>query len=157
MENCIINGRVGTLPELKMSRNGKEYCSFSLAVDDGYDNEAKKQRTYWLKVSVYGKMHRSAYNLKQGANIQISGTPPKVRFWTSPYGSLMTDSEGKPKFNYEVLAFKIGLLPDRIEYTPLAFDDDGGDGNNGHKKPQAVAAVESSGVVEPHDYDFKEK
>ena len=49
MNKIIINGFLGSEPEIKTIPNGKKVCTFSLAVDDGRDANGER-KSIWVTV-----------------------------------------------------------------------------------------------------------
>ena len=53
--NITAAGRLGADPEIKTTRGGKAFVSFSIGCRNGWDKEAKKEKTEWLRCSAFGK------------------------------------------------------------------------------------------------------
>lgn len=49
MNKLIINGFLGSEPEVKETQSGKKVCTFSLAVDDGKDANGER-KSIWVTV-----------------------------------------------------------------------------------------------------------
>ncbi len=55
MLNITAAGRLGGDPEVKMSRNNKPYCKFTVACKTGWDKEKNQEKTEWLSCTAFGK------------------------------------------------------------------------------------------------------
>lgn len=70
-------GNVGQKPELKVSKNGNKYLSFSIAVTERYkDRETQEQKeiTNWFNLVVYDKRAEGlAKILDKGKAVAVSG------------------------------------------------------------------------------------
>ena len=110
---CYITGNLGRDPEIKLTKNGKPYCKFTIASSfkSGY-----KEYTEWVPVQVWGELAKSCWDyLQNGKRVSIRG-----RFSTSSY----QDDEGKKKYYTQIVAEQVAVvLPDS------AFSkEDGGQG-----------------------------
>jgi hypothetical protein len=86
-------GNVGRTPELKTSKAGKDYCSFSVAVNEGY---GEKKTTTWYNVSVFGEAAPTASKiLGKGSSVYIEGRPSSRSYMAK---------DGTPKAEISVLA-----------------------------------------------------
>jgi Single-strand binding protein family len=47
---CAFTGTLGQSPELRVSKTGKPWLSFSVAID----MEASEEATTWVRVAVFG-------------------------------------------------------------------------------------------------------
>lgn len=71
MQHLIITGNVGKDPELKQTQGGDDVCSFSVAVRQGFKQDAP---TVWYRCSVWGKRGRTIKdNLAKGAKVTVIG------------------------------------------------------------------------------------
>ncbi len=70
-------GNVGKPPELKYSPQGKEFCAFSVAVNDGSmkDKDGKKvKQTTWFNVTCVGSLANVALGyVKKGEQVFLRG------------------------------------------------------------------------------------
>jgi single-strand DNA-binding protein len=71
MKMITIAGNLGRDAEFKTPQNGDGFCSFSVAVDDGYgDNKS----TLWFDVTRWGKGAEGlARTLRKGSKVCVSG------------------------------------------------------------------------------------
>lgn len=72
MNKVTLVGRLGQDPEHQTSQNGKTFCKFSLATNDGYGDNKK---TNWHSCTAFGKVADiiNQYT-KKGSELAISGT-----------------------------------------------------------------------------------
>jgi single-strand DNA-binding protein len=90
-------GVCGTPPDLKQSKAGKPYCSFSVGVDIGEDRAGKAQ-TEWARVTVFGDVaERLAATLQKGDRLYCEGALTPNR-WTA--------ENGEVRFSLNIAAFK---------------------------------------------------
>ena len=68
MNNCTFTGYVGKQPELRTTKNDKNYCSFSLAV------RQRDKSTLWISCTAWSKAAEliSQY-VKKGDQISLCG------------------------------------------------------------------------------------
>lgn len=72
MQTAQIMGRVGRDPEMKTSKAGKEYTTYSVAVNTMQRGE---KITTWWTVSTFGKLAEMNYrSVKKGSQVFCSGT-----------------------------------------------------------------------------------
>jgi single-strand DNA-binding protein len=70
---AALSGVAGTEPELKTSKAGKPYCSFSVGVDAGEDDEGK-ERLEWVRCTCFGPVaERLAATLHKGEKLYAEG------------------------------------------------------------------------------------
>jgi single stranded DNA-binding protein len=101
-QSSAFIGRLVKDPDLQVTGTGKPFTRFSLAVDQGKDNQGKDRGAMWLNVTtwdklaeitekyatkgvqvfVQGKLQICAYEDKQGAKQQAVDTVANVVFWT---------------------------------------------------------------------------
>lgn len=92
----MVLNTVGTLgqdPEIKTNKGGKEYLSYSIAVETGFGD---KKETVWLGCSQYRFGKGVTAILTKGARVFISGA---LSTWTN--------KEGKTKLQVDVNDMKI--------------------------------------------------
>jgi single-strand DNA-binding protein len=66
---CAFTGTLGQDPELKTSKSGKPWGSFSVAID-----EASEEATTWVRVAVFGQLATRLYpELKKGTEVYCEG------------------------------------------------------------------------------------
>jgi len=83
----IVVGRVGKDPETK-EVNGKQLCTFSVAVSEKYKNKQGEavENTTWIKVEAWDKTAETlAKFVKKGNEIYLEGTP-KMEAYTDKQG-----------------------------------------------------------------------
>jgi single-strand DNA-binding protein len=73
MKKIIITGNVGRDPEIRNTKTGEQFVSFSVAVSVGTKDNPK---TDWCDISVYGRqMEYVRSYVKRGARVMIEGFP----------------------------------------------------------------------------------
>lgn len=71
MKNIAIAGNLGRDAEFKTTQSGKELCSFSVAVDDGFGED---KGTIWFDVTKWGKGTEGLSRiLRKGSKVAVSG------------------------------------------------------------------------------------
>lgn len=96
---CYITGNLGRDPEMKLTKNGKPYCKFTIASSfkSGY-----KEYTEWVPVQVWGELAKSCGDyLQKGKRVSIRG-----RFSTSSY----QDDGGKKKCYTQIVAEQVAVV-----------------------------------------------
>lgn len=96
---CYITGNLGRDPEMKLTKNGKPYCKFTIASSfkSGY-----KEYTEWVPVQVWGELAESCGDyLQKGKRVSIRG-----RFSTSSY----QDDGGKKKYYTQIVAEQVAVV-----------------------------------------------
>lgn len=117
LKKVILIGHVGRTPKVGKTNNGKDYATFSLAVQDSYD----KERTEWFSCTVWGKRAAIVQQyITKGSSIYVEGEI-KSRSYTG--------KDGAERFSMEVNVddFKfIDLKKAEGESadTSTPFDDD---------------------------------
>jgi single-strand DNA-binding protein len=75
MNICVLYGRLGTDPELKVFGETK-ICKFRMATNETFKDKQgqKQQRTSWHTIDVFGKQAEScAKYLKKGRQVVVKG------------------------------------------------------------------------------------
>jgi single-strand DNA-binding protein len=102
MNNWTIAGRTGQDAELKYTQSGKAVASFSIAVDQGKDENGQKRQPLWIKATIWEKRAESlAPHIKKGAVVIVSG-PARLETWTNREG------ESKAQLGITVREFTFG-------------------------------------------------
>jgi len=73
-------GRLGRSPELRMSKAGRPFCTFSVVVAIGAED------VQWLQVAAFGETSEALAGLPSGTSIYIEGTL-KLEEFTKKDGS----------------------------------------------------------------------
>jgi single-strand DNA-binding protein len=85
--SATIVGHIGREPESRVSQNGKEVLSFSVATSAGYGDEKK---TTWWNVVLFGKQAEvGAKHLSKGDPVMITGEP-SLEEWKDRDGNTRT-------------------------------------------------------------------
>ena len=96
---CYITGNLGRDPEIKLTKNGKPYCKFTIASSfkSGY-----KEYTEWVPVQVWGELAESCGDyLQKGKRVSIRG-----HFSTSSY----QDDKGKKRYYTQIVAEQVAVV-----------------------------------------------
>lgn len=95
LNKVIIKGRIGTDLVLKTTPNGKEVCSFRLAVDNGATDQSGKKEADWFDVVSWGNAATflTRYFQKGRAVIVIGSL--RSRKYTDKNGNTRTQIEIK--------------------------------------------------------------
>jgi len=122
-----FSGNLGTEPELRYTKLGKEITSFSVGVNDSYKPKGSEEwveKTIWFRVSCFGALAGLAKDgLHKGSKVSIvgklqhdNGSP---RIWV--------DRDSKPRASFEVMAFNIepedGVHQDELPARQIEDDD----------------------------------
>ena len=100
----IVEGRLGTDPELKATPSGNYVCEFKIANNESWTNKQgqKQQNTYWFSVVVWGKAGENcAKYLKKGSEAIVQG-----KVVTRSY----SNKEGKTKKVTEIVASSVKFI-----------------------------------------------
>lgn len=105
MAHITVKGNLGKDPELKFSKAGKAWISFSI----GYTPREKKDdqwidgETMWFRVIQFGeKAETAADNLAKGDTVIVTGNLKQSTF---------TDKEGNQRTGLEITADEVGIVP----------------------------------------------
>lgn len=109
-------GNVGRTPEVKTTATGKTFCSFSVAVNEGF---GEKKSTTWYNVSVWGEGAATAGKiLGRGSSVYVEGRPSSRSF---------TGKDGTQKAEISVSADRWYITDKKQAAAPAdvpTFDDD---------------------------------
>ena len=105
MAHITVKGNLGKDPELKFSKAGKAWISFSI----GYTPREKKDdqwidgETMWFRVIQFGeKAETAADNLAKGDTVIVTGNLKQSTF---------TDKDGNQRTGLEITADEVGIVP----------------------------------------------
>ncbi len=105
MAHITVKGNLGKDPELKFSKAGKAWISFSI----GYTPREKKDdqwidgETMWFRIIQFGeKAETAADNLAKGDTVIVTGNLKQSTF---------TDKEGNQRTGLEITADEVGIVP----------------------------------------------
>jgi len=108
VNQATIIGTLGRDPETKTFQNGGSITSFSVAVNESWNDKntgEKKERAEWHRISYFGKIAEVVGKyLKKGSFVYIEGSI-HTRKWT--------DKEGKDVYTTEIIANEMQLLGGR--------------------------------------------
>lgn len=76
MNILMIAGTVGRDAELRTTGSGQDILGFSVAVDQGKDQNGNKRDALWVDCSIWGKRARSLESyIKKGTKLTLQGRP----------------------------------------------------------------------------------
>ena len=76
MQKLIIAGTVGRDAELRTTQGGDKVLGFSVAVDNGKDQQGNKRPATWYDCSIWGKRAESlAGYIRKGERMTLEGRP----------------------------------------------------------------------------------
>lgn len=76
MQLLTIAGTVGKDAELRSTQNGDDVLNFSLAVDNGKDDQGNKRPATWFDCAVWGKRASALRShITKGTKLTLSGRP----------------------------------------------------------------------------------
>ena len=101
MNTVILVGYLGGAPDAKVTRDGLNLSSFSVAVEE---KNGKDKATIWFKVTAFGKLAEiCAQYLGKGSHVYVQGAfrrPPNI----------FTNRQGEAATSLEIVADKIHFL-----------------------------------------------
>lgn len=115
MNIAMLNGNLTRDPELKSTQNGKQVCSFSIAINEGKDKTEFVNCVAWEKTAeLIGQV------AKKGDRMCVSGRI-QTRKWT--------DQQGQDRYATEVIVNQFDFPPKRSDQPAQqaqgsAFEDD---------------------------------
>lgn len=124
--NLVIIGNMGQDPEVRVSKTGNSFTTFSVAVNK--QGAGKDDKPLWVNVTAFGKTGEFvATYLKKGSMVFAEGTLEVTEF---------EGKDGKNHASTKLLANKVLSLSKRE-------GDSNGNGNNAHVMgaPSKAAAV----------------
>jgi single-strand DNA-binding protein len=108
VNRSVVVGRVGSDPELRTSKAGNPWCTFSVAtnrrkkVDDEWVEE-----TDWHKVKVFGRDAEACQRfLRRGSMVGVEGSMSYEKWM---------DDEGRNRISPSLLADRVSFLSDLRE------------------------------------------
>lgn len=103
LNKAQLIGYVGKDPAIRYLADGKAVANFSVATTESWkDAGAKKERTDWHNIVIYGKLAEIAGEyLKKGSLVYLEGRL-QTRSW---------EKEGETKYATEIVAESMKMLP----------------------------------------------
>lgn len=121
MNKVFEIGRLTRDPEVRFTTSGKAFCSFTIAVDDGY---GENKKTYFFPVVIWGKSAEVCGNsLAKGSRVAITGKLTMRSY---------DNKEGKKVYVTEIAADSY----DGVQFLDYKKSDNKGDGYNGMNEPE---------------------
>ena len=94
---AALSGVTGSEPELRISKAGKPYCTFSVGISAGEDDEGK-ERLEWVRCTAFGDAaERLAATLRKGEKLYAEGSLRLDR-WEA--------KDGQQRFGLSMACFK---------------------------------------------------
>jgi len=114
-----IVGHVGRTAEMRVTPNGKEVTSFSVACQDGFGDNKK---TIWYNVEAWGKTAEICNQyVQKGMLVLVDGrlkpdaTTGNPRIWN--------DNSGTARSSFEVVANEVRFLS-KVEQSAVTSDEE---------------------------------
>lgn len=114
-----IVGHVGRTAEMRVTPNGKEVTSFSVACQDGFGDNKK---TIWYNVEAWGKTAEICNQyVQKGMLVLVDGrlkpdaTTGNPRIWN--------DNSGNARSSFEVVANEVRFLS-KVEQSAVTSDEE---------------------------------
>jgi single-strand DNA-binding protein len=108
-QQCIIVGNLGRDPEMRYTPSGVPVTSFSVAVNNRYqDNDGEwRDRTTWFRVTCWKRLAETTNQyLKKGRQVMVIGEVDASAF---------TGQDGQPRASLELTARDVRFLGGRDE------------------------------------------
>jgi single-strand DNA-binding protein len=102
--STLIIGNVGKDPETRHIGDGKQVCSFSVAVTDKWKTAdgGLQEKTTWYKVSAWSRLADVCQQyVKKGMSVMVQGTSST---------SAWIDKDGEPRASLELTARDVQFL-----------------------------------------------
>jgi single-strand DNA-binding protein len=111
LNKAMLIGRLGKDPETRYTSAGKTLASFSLATDEGKDQDGKK-RTEWHKIVAWEKLAEICQqHLKKGSLVFIEGRLA-TRKWK--------DAKDQERTSTEIVADRMRMLDGKPDAAKAA-------------------------------------
>ena len=121
MNTAVFAGRVGTDAELNYTKSGKAVASFSIAIDNGKDQDGNKREATWIKAVMWEKKAEAlAKYVLKGISVVVSG-PVSSEAWISKKSG---DAESKIIVTVRDFTFGGGKNDAKQEAKPQAQPTD---------------------------------
>ena len=113
LNQVILLGHLGRDPELRMSKNGKAFCTFSMATSENRKVGGEWQSdTTWHYVTVFGDAaERVAGNSQKGDLMLVQGRISRRKY---------QDKDGNEKESVEIMANRCNPIVPKGERRPAA-------------------------------------
>lgn len=139
MNNWTIAGRTGQDAELRYTPSGKAVVSFSVAVDNGKDENGKKRPPTWVKATIWEKRAESlAPHIHKGDMVIISG-PARLETWNNAQGEAKS---------------QLGITVDKFTFGGGSKTEGAADDRPQAARPNPPADPQNSGPITDEDIPF---
>ena len=113
-----IVGHVGRTAEMRVTPNGKEVTSFSVACQDGFGDNKK---TIWYNVEAWGKTAEICNQyVQKGMLVLVDGRLKPDAATGNP--RIWTDNSGSARSTFELVANEVRFLS-KVEQQTVAPED----------------------------------
>ena len=144
INKVILVGNVGKQPEIRLTQDGREIASFSLATSESWkdkNSNEKKEKTEWHRVVVFASGLAGIVKsyVKQGSKLYIEGSL-QTRKWT--------DNQGVEKYTTEVVLQNFNSTLQILDSRDRNFSEE----NNSYASSNSPAKPRNNDVmVEEND------
>lgn len=114
LNTAIVAGRLTKDVELRHTNSGKSVCSFTLAVDRDFKNQAGEKETDFIDCVAFGHSAEFLSNYAAKGQVVMATGRLQVREWT--------DKEGNKRRNAEIIVSNVYFGERRTK----AFSEDDG-------------------------------
>ena len=110
LNKAMLIGHVGQTPDIRVTSNGNQIASFSLATSEQWKDKdgQKRERTQWHKVVVFNESLANLVKsyVKKGSKIYVEGQV-ETRKWTN--------NEGRDQYVTEIVLRQFGSRIDLLD------------------------------------------
>lgn len=148
MKQITIAGRVGRDAELKQTKAGKTYASFSVAVDCGKDSNGEKRPSVWFDCTLWERRAEAlAPHIRKGSFVVVSGDVDARAY--------VPNGGGEPKavMSVRVAEFTFGGGGDEQRAAGGGGGQRQGGGYSGGQRPSGGGGQRQQAAAPPAD-DF---
>ncbi len=136
INKALLFGNLTRDPELRALPSGAQVCSFSIATNRRYKQDAEwKEATEYHNIVVFGRQaETSAQYLKKGSGVFIEGRI-QTRSWESEKGK----------------QYRTEIVADRVQFGPRASGGESGTPRSAAGVPEAKAPSEEDAIAYPEE------
>ena len=127
LNKIVLQGRLGSDPEMRVTGSGKPVADFTLAVDRDFKNQNGEKETDWIDVVIFGNSAKFVCDHFTKGRMAIVSGRLQIRNWT--------DKEGNKRRAAEVVADNVyfgdskrdtdGIMDNMPVPVPFRENDDG--------------------------------
>lgn len=86
---AAFTGRIGKTPQMKTSKAGRPWCTFSVAVDDAERDDADNAQATWVSIAAFGETAENIVTFEKGTRVYCEGTL-RLSSWSGQDGAERT-------------------------------------------------------------------